>query len=270
MLPLNKQSSIKQFDSGLSQQAPETSDLISKNKYSIEEDTEFLELAKKLDNYIQLKSKVASSRKREPENEPGSLKSKLKPLSLVRLSRAGYTAEEFTEEELDRIIDIFQKKPFHERRKLRKETLAYLVSLVSRLPFFKPFSPSVIEKLLQGGSTIRMEKDSIVYSEKQMDGHMFIILKGKVEISNKDIEDPVSKQRFEVVDSSVSKVMPLLIGETSSIFAGASANYVGLLNFKSVDQAQKTLVDYTYPANQRSRSRIQFWGRQVLLHPRLG
>lgn len=235
-------------------------EVFTKNKYKIEEDVQFLELAKKLDTYIKSKPTLISPRKKQlesqmkkPEQSSVEFRRLMKQMTLESI------VPEISDGELKKVLLIYEQKPFHDRKKLQPDALVFMKRLVENIPFFKPFSSKVIENLLHTATAIKLKEGSIVYSEEEIVGHMFVILKGRVEIYKKDISDFIS-HRFEIGDSTSSKVMPLLIGDNSSLFANASSNYVGLLNFGgSEGKATKVLVSYIHPASKRSWIRIQLW-----------
>lgn len=182
--------------------------------------------------YIKAKPTLISPRKKQLESQmkkPDQSRHDFK--KLVKQLSIGQIKTEFSEDELNKVMLIYEQKPFHDRKKLVPDALVFMKRLVERISFFKPFSAKVVEGLLHGATAVRMKEADIVYSEEEIIGQMFIILKGRVEIFKKDSEDFTNTQRFEVGDSSATKVMPLLIGENSSLFASASSNYVGLLNF---------------------------------------
>ena len=221
-------------------------EVFSRNKFCIEDDTQFLELAKKLDVYIKSKPTLLSPRKKQLDSQSKDHKRhRLNIKNLVRQMTMGALTTEFSEEELQKVLKIYEQKPFHDRKRLIPDALEFMKGLARRIPFFYPFSKEVVEGLLHGGTAIKLNEGAIVYSEEDIVGYMFIVLKGRVEIFKKDIDNIVNNHRFEIGDSSATKVMPLLIGENSSLFANASANYVGLLNFGSNSGfITKYLVNY--------------------------
>jgi len=208
-------------------------DVFVQNKFSIEDDTQFLELAKRLDKYINANPTLVSPRKKQLDSQfkkPSTIGSRLRPL--LKQQSIDIFNTKFSDEELEKVIRIYTQKPFHDRHRLLPESLNYMMSLVHRIPFFKPFSIDVIQNLLHGSTAMRMSAGKIVYGEEDTVSHMFVVLRGRVEVFKKDIDTTIKGHRFEIGDNSANKVMPLLMkGDASSLMSGATSSYVGLLNF---------------------------------------
>lgn len=218
-------------------------------KFSIEEDTQFLDLARRLDRYINANPTLISPRKKQLDSQfqkQNTVGSKFRPL--LRKPSLEAVQTEFSEEELAQLIRIYEQKPFHNRHRLLPDSLKFMMKLVDRLPFFKPFSREVVENLLHGSTAVRMAPGKIVYGEEDTVSHMFVVLKGRVEVFKKDIDTTIKGHRFEVGDSQAKKVMPLLMGgDSSSLMSGATSSYVGLLNFGlDASSVKKILVFSSY------------------------
>lgn len=176
---------------------------------------------------------MISPRKKQLDSQfqnPSKFGSQIRPI--LRQASRDAISTNFTDDEIDRIIKIYEQKPFHNRHKLLPKSLDFMMSLVDRIPFFKPFSIDVVHRLLHGSTAVRMKAGKIVYGEEDTVSHMFVVLRGSVEVFKKDIDTTIKGHRFEIGDNQAKKVMPLLMGgDSTSLMSGATSSYVGLLNF---------------------------------------
>lgn len=242
------------------------------NKFSIEDDSQFLELARRLEKYINANPTLISPRKRQLESQfvkPQTVGAMFRRVDR-KASMASPTSSantEFPDEVIEKVLQIYREKPFHDRKRLLPAAMVFMKKLVPRIPFFEPFSQEVVEALLHGSTAIAMPEGKIVYGEDEVVGHMFVVLKGRVEIFKRDIDLSIKTHRFEIGDSQANKVMPLLMGDGSSLVTGATSNYVGLLNFGlDASKVKKILVCLHHSASARSGTWIQFRRRKIFHH----
>ena len=98
----------------------------------------------------------------------------------------GKLVEIVSDDECLVIEQIFTQKMLSASKELGKDGIKYMKSITSRIPFFYPFSDSVVEEMLNAARVIRVNKSMNIYKSDEIVNFMYIILKGKCVIFNKE------------------------------------------------------------------------------------